>query len=115
MQDMTENSTVKDYDEVTKQNKVISLFQFIEELNKLRQTPILDYKKNHIWHYELSKLPNDPDNIQVFYQDRVEDDEAEPNKDNILLVVHKPEFTKCPEPDENGYSLDGMTIEMMQK
>ena len=32
MQDMTENSTVKDYDEVTKQNKVISLFQFIEEL-----------------------------------------------------------------------------------
>ena len=99
MQDMTENITVKD-DELTKQNKVISLFQFIEELNKLKQTPILDYKKNHIWHYELSNLPNDPDNIQVFYQDRVEDDESEPNKDNILLVVHKPEFTKCPEPED---------------
>ena len=47
MQDMTENITVKD-DELTKQNKVISLFQFIEELNKLKQTPILDYKKNHM-------------------------------------------------------------------
>ena len=99
MQDLTENSTVKDYDEVTKQNKVISLFQFIEELNKLKQTAILDYK-DHIWHYELSNLPDDPDNIQVFYQDRVEEEETETNKDNVLLVVHKPDFTKCPEPDE---------------
>ena len=82
------------------QNKVVSLFQFIQELNKLKQKAILDYTE-YPWHFTLSNLPNDPDNISTYYRDRVEDESVTSETDggDILLSVHKPEFQKCPEPD----------------
>ena len=84
----------------TEQNKVVSLFQFIGELNKLKQKSILNYK-DYSWYLELSKIPNNPDNVQIYYRDRVDEeifDFAEDSGD-VLLSVHKPEFQKCPEPD----------------
>lgn len=82
--------------ELTEQEKVISLFQFIQELNKLKQKATINIK-DYPWSFSISDIPNDPDNISVFYRDRVEDEDS--NLSSVLLSVHKPEFHKCPEPD----------------
>lgn len=79
------------------QNKTIALFQFVRELNKLKQSAVLNYS-DHPWAIALSTLPNDPDNITISYRDRV-DSENQVIDDTILLSVHKPEFTDCPAPN----------------
>lgn len=86
--------------ECSDQNKTISLFNFIRELNKLKQKAILNMK-DYPWAFPLSALPDDPKNIQMYYRDRVEDEpEIEDiGRENVLLSVHKPEFQKCPEPN----------------
>lgn len=86
--------------ELSDQSKTISLFQFIRELNKLKQKAILN-TKDYPWFFALSSLPEDLENISVFYRDRVEDEGAaeDGTHGNVLLSVHKPEFQKCPEPD----------------
>ena len=98
MSDVTEMQSVVE-DKLTDQSKTISLFQFIRELNKLKQKAILN-TRDYPWTFALSSLPDDPGNIELHYRDRVED-EAE-NEDgshkNTILSVHKPEFQKCPEP-----------------
>lgn len=66
-------------EQLATQNKVVALFQFIEELNKLKQKSVInvnDYNNNNGWYFPLSNLPDDPDNITVFYRDRVEDEDA---------------------------------------
>ena len=96
---MSENNQEIIDNTVQNQNKVISLFQFIRELNKLKQKAIVNYS-DYQWAKSLSSLPNDPDNISVFYRDRVENEEY--NEDsNILLSVRKPEFEKCPSPNSS--------------
>ena len=73
------------------QAKVISLFQFIQELNKLKQKAILNVK-DYPWSFSLSDLPNDPENISLHYQDRASDDLDSENAEDGKLVrsVHKP-------------------------
>ena len=87
--------------ELTDQSKTISLFQFIRELNKLKQKAILNIRE-YPWAFALSKLPDDPENIKLYYRDRVEEEEQSDENDqsSVLLSVHKPEFQKCPEQDE---------------
>lgn len=82
---------------LTKQEKAISLFQFIGELNQLKQKVILRVS-DYPWWRSIASFPNDPENIKTYYRDRVEDDETE-NVTDVLLSVHKPEFQRCPEPD----------------
>lgn len=86
--------------ELSDQAKVISLFQFIQELNKLKQKAILNIK-DYPWSFSLSDLPDDHENISLHYRDRVSDDlDSEKAEDgNLILSVHKPEFQKCPEPE----------------
>lgn len=95
---------------LTDQSKTISLFQFIRELNKLKQKVILN-TRDYPWFFALSKLPDDPENVKVFYRDRVEEETENEigSQENILLSVHKPEFQKCPEPDSafKGWLLPG--------
>ncbi|WP_080656988.1 AAA domain-containing protein [Selenomonas ruminantium] len=82
-------------------NRVSSLFQFIQELNKLKQKTILNVK-DYRWHLWCSDLPNDPENIKLFYQDRTSDDEnvsVDDEQDNVLLKVHKEDFEPCPAPE----------------
>ena len=79
------------------QEKVVSLFQFIEELNKLKQKVVLNVSDYHWWR-PIASFPEDPDNIKIYYRDRVEDDVLD-NVTNVLLSVHRPEFQRCPEPD----------------
>ena len=83
--------------EISKQEKVLSLFQFIEELNKLKQKVILR-TSDYLWVRPLSALPDDAENIKVYYRDRVEEEDTE-NTTDVLLAVHKPEFQSCPDPD----------------
>ena len=67
------------------QDKVISLFRFIEELNKQRQKIIL--KANaYPWFCEISSVPQDFENIHIFYRDTVEE-EVEENSSTALLSV----------------------------
>lgn len=80
---------------ITEQDKVISLYQFIQELNKLKQKAVLNVK-DYPWFFALSRLHDDPDNISFQYRDRVENEEQDISA--TILSVHKPEFTKCPEP-----------------
>ena len=79
-------------------NKVISLFRFVSELNKLKQKAVL-HVREYPWYKAISDFPNDPDNISVYYPDRTEEEIAVDNQENILLSVHKPEYARCPEPD----------------
>lgn len=80
-------------------NRVSSLFHYIQELNKLKQKTILNVK-DYRWHLWCSELPNDPENIKLFYQDRTDDEivSVDDEHDNILLMVHKEDFKPCPAP-----------------
>lgn len=84
-------------------NNVISLFQFIKELNIMKQKAIVNIK-DHPWHYELSDIPDNPDYISLYWQDRVDEDEeySDSTSDtaDIILSVSKPEFSRCPEPED---------------
>ena len=81
------------------QEKVVSLFQFIQELNKLKQKAILNIKE-YPWERSLLDIPNDPENIILRYQDRVaEEEQDKDSEDNLILSVHKPEFQRCPLPE----------------
>lgn len=82
---------------LTRQEKVVSLFKFIEQLNKLKQKEVL-HVSEHPWWCSIASFPDDPENIKTYYRDRVADEETE-NVSNILLSVHKPEFQRCPEPE----------------
>lgn len=84
---------------ITKQDKVLSLFKYIEELNKLRQKVVLRVSE-YTWCRPISSLPEDPENIKVYYRDRVEEEDTE-NTTNVLLSVHKPEFQSCPDPNSS--------------
>ena len=77
--------------------KIKSLFKYIQELNKLKRKTVLNVK-DYAWCLWIKNLPDDAENIKLFYQDRLEDDEIN-GEDNFLLSVHKPEFTACPTPD----------------
>ena len=83
--------------EFTKQEKVISLFKFIEELNKLKQKVVFKVS-DYPWWRSVDSLPDDPENIRVYYRDRVAEEDAE-NTTDVLLSIHKPEFQSCPDPD----------------
>lgn len=97
MDDKIETTEVRH--EITKQEKVLSLFKFIEELNKLKQKVVLQVS-DYPWFRPISSLPDDPENIKVYYRDRVEEEDTEDTTD-VLLAVHKPEFQSCPTPDPN--------------
>ena len=90
------NNSKKDIDTL---NKVVSLFKFIEEINKLKQKIIFNIK-DHEWHRFIEDIPDDPENIHVFYRDRIGDVEEE-NETSVLLSVHKPEFERCPQPNSS--------------
>lgn len=77
----------------SKEEKVLSLFKFIEELNKSRHKVVLSVS-DHPWSGAISSFPDDPENIKIYYRDRFQDEELE-STDKTLLSVHKPEFQLC--------------------
>lgn len=73
---------------------ILSLYKYIRQLCALRYTIVTDINEQY-WTCFLKDIPNDSDNITVYYRDRVEEESSD-NK--VLLEVKKPEFQKCPEP-----------------
>ena len=95
---------MKTQEEIENENsKVISLFQFIKALNLIKQKAIVNIEK-HQWHYELSDIPDNPDYISLYWQDRVDEEEEysdeTSNTADVILSVRKPEFSRYPEPDD---------------
>lgn len=84
---------------INKQDKVISLFEYIKELNKIKQKIILK-ASDHLKYLPIKSFPDDPENIKIYYRDRTDDDNLS-NESDVLLSVHKPEFQRCPEPDQS--------------
>ena len=82
---------------LTQQEKAVSLFEFVRELNKLKQKVVLDMREYPLCR-PLSELPQDPEHIQVFYRDRVEEENPEAEQGSVLLSVRKPVFDPCPPP-----------------
>lgn len=94
--------------ELTQQEKAISLFEFIKELNQLKQKPVLNMAE-HPWCRTLSQLPDDPEHIRVGYRDRVEEESPEGDDGVVLLAVRKPVPEPCPAPGKEfaGWLLPG--------
>lgn len=86
----------KDVHTLSKQEKTIALFEFIKELNKLKQKVVLNIHE-YQWFTAISSIPDFPECISMFYRDRV--DQENENASDLLLSVKKPEFEKCPTPD----------------
>ena len=79
-------------------DKIISLYKFIEEFCKVKNK-IITNDENYIWNYKIDNIPEDEENISLEYSDKTDDDDSSDDL-NYLLKVHKPEFQKCPEPPE---------------
>lgn len=75
-------------------DKVIALYKYVKELCALKYTVVTDVSKQY-WTCFLKDIPNDPDNITMYYRDRVEEETSD---SMVLLEVRKPEFQRCPEP-----------------
>ena len=78
-------------------DKVVALYKYVKELCALKYTVVTDVGKQY-WTCFLKDIPDDPDNITVYYRDRVEE---ETNDNMLLLEVRKPEFQQCPQPPES--------------
>ena len=93
---------------LTQQEKALSLFAFIRELNKLKQKIVLNFKEHPLCRPQ-SSLPADPEHIQVFFRDRVEEEVPEAEQGNLLLAVRKPRLEPCPVPPEvlKGWLVEG--------
>lgn len=87
-------------------NKVISLYKYIRDITALRQKTILDTKEYN-WSCAFSQIPKDEENVKIFYRDHMQENDMD--FDKALLLVHKPEFTPCPVPDDSirEWLLDG--------
>ncbi len=90
---------------LTQQEKAVSLFEFIRELNKLKQKLVLNMREHPLCR-PLSELPPDPEHIRILHRDRVEEDTADLNQ--VLLSVRKPRFEGCPQPEA---ALEGWLVE----
>ena len=88
---------VKEVQTLSEQEKTISLFEFIKELNKLKQKVVLNIK-DYPWRLAISDIPVFSEYIKVSYRDRVEEESE--TTDDLLLSIRKFEFEECPIPDE---------------
>lgn len=90
----------KEEQTLSEQEKIIFLFEFIRELNKLKQKVVVNVK-DYNWSLSISDIPDFPEYIHVFYRDKVKKDEdVEIEEDDLLLSVRKPDFQECPSPDK---------------
>lgn len=93
---------------LTQQEKALSLFAFIRELNKLKHKVVRNWKEYPLCR-PLSGFPKDPEHIQIFYRDRQTEEADDAEQGNVLLKVQKPRLEPCPKPDAilEGWLIDG--------
>ncbi len=94
--------------EEDKRDRVISLFQYIEELNKLKQKPVLnvsEYSKAGMV-LPASEIPEKSNDIYIGYDDK----EA-----GVLLAVHRPDYEDYPDADEAKLQIIKQTEKIFTK
>lgn len=74
--------------------KIIALYRYIKELCSLKYRVVTDIDKQ-VWTCKIKDIPDDPENISVYYRDHVEEEKS---ADTVLLSVKKPDFQRCPQP-----------------
>lgn len=72
-------------------DNVVSLFNFIKEMNKLRKISILNID-NYPWKFNISDIPKNLESIVINYRDRNSSEEEDSYLDDVLLSVKKQEF-----------------------
>lgn len=82
--------------EITTQERTKALFRYLKELSKMRQREITNVNE-YKWKLYISDLNSDPDNIEIIYRDRIEEEDY--NLDPVLVRIHRPELRACPKPD----------------
>lgn len=86
---------------MTNNEKILSLFEYIKAIYAKKYKVITNVKEQH-WKRFIKDIPDDPENITIYYPDRVEsesdENESDRNNNVVLLKVKKPEFQRCPEP-----------------
>lgn len=73
---------VKEVQTLSEQEKTVSLFEFIKELNKLKQKVVLNIR-DYPWHLAISDIPVFSEYINVSYRDRVEEESE--TADDLLM------------------------------
>ena len=85
---------------ITTKEKVLALYEFTKELNTLKQKIFLSVK-DYPWSKPISAFPNDPVNIEVHFRDRTKTEDGDDVSEAPLLKIRKPEFEKCPQPEDS--------------
>lgn len=80
-------------------DNVVSLFEYLRELNKLRKKVIKNIN-DYPWYIMLSSLPEDLDNIHVNYVEGFESPNSDVDGAEVLFSIKRPVLKKCPLPDE---------------
>ena len=75
-------------------DKILNLYKYVKELCALKYTVVTDIN-NQYWTCFLKDIPNDSENITIYYCDSFDEKVSD---NNTLLEVKKPEFQRCPEP-----------------
>ena len=84
-------------EKISTREKAASLFRYVLEVNKSWQKLIKDVS-DYSYVLYIDSLPEDDENIKLYYRDRVDVDDTS-STPNYLLAVHKPDIEKCPVPD----------------
>lgn len=92
MQNTTQANNFKD--------KALALFKYLKDLSALK-IKTNSNMENYDWKYYLKNIPEDFNNIDIFYCDRLKNDQIDGNSDDTILKVKKPEFEKCPNPQKS--------------
>lgn len=86
---------------LTNKNKALALYKYLREFCALDSRVITNIQ-GYSWKLFFEDIPNDTENIKVAYKDRVKDNDEEVDDNRYeLLSVKKPQFEKCPEPQDN--------------
>lgn len=92
---MTKNMDIGDGARIENASKASALYDYLLKFAKLRQQPTVNLA--NCSKKAIAEFPDDPVNITINYCDTVVESESDAQGDELpLLVIHKPEFEKCP-------------------
>ena len=77
---------------------IVSIFNFIKEMNKLKYTIIADVREQ-IWNYFTRDIPDDSSAISLFDRDNAQ--EVPNGEDLVILKIKKPDLPTCPQPPKS--------------
>lgn len=81
---------------------IVSIFNFIKEMNKLKYTSIADVR-DQIWNCFTRDIPDDSSAVILFNWDNAQD--TSNGEELVILKIKKPDLPTCPQPPKsiNGW------------